>query len=373
MERGNPALRFFDQYLGPVLLLILKPFFGLKRKRPRQIQRIGILKSAAIGDTLLLSAILQDLKKWNPNLHITLFVGGSNESFAKLLSGVDEVQRLPLTKPWKAVSLIRHKKLDVMIDFDSWPRISALFTALSGAQYRMGFQTPGQYRHFLYDQVVPHLNTIHELENYRSLLRALNIPVGSAPQSLNHSWQKERTGNHIVFHLWPGGTKSHLKEWAFQNWQMLAEKILSQEKCQILLTGGPGDSSRNEEFLQSLPTSLRSSFKNVSGTTFAQTLLTLQSSRLVISVNTGIMHVAAALGTPTVGLHGPTNPIRWGPVGVRTRAVLSQQAGAGSLNLGFEYPDDINRMNGLSVEEVFQASQELLKETGHDQLRDDHL
>ncbi len=49
------------------------------------------------------------------------------------------------------------------------------------------------------------------------------------------------------------------------------------------------------------------------------------------------MHIAAALGVPTVGLSGPTNPKRWGPLGKNTISIHPQESGCGFLHFGFEY------------------------------------
>jgi ADP-heptose:LPS heptosyltransferase len=73
-----------------------------------------------------------------------------------------------------------------------------------------------------------------------------------------------------------------------------------------------------------------------------------------VSVNTGIMHISALLERPTLALHGPTNPRRWGPLG-KTAVVIGPgpECGCGYLNLGFEYPrSPPDCMARISVEEV---------------------
>ena len=86
-------------------------------------------------------------------------------------------------------------------------------------------------------------------------------------------------------------------------------------------------------------------------------------SECVVSVNTGVMHLAAAVGAPTVGLNGPTAETRWGPVGERAVSVNSSFPGCGYLNLGFEY--DGHRkdcMAGIPVDRVERAVLELLRD-----------
>lgn len=359
MERGNTKLKFFDKYLGPILLAGLLPLRLFRTTSPpHKINSAALLKTAAIGDTVLLSAAITDLRMANPDMKIVLFTGASNYEFSKLLSGV-EVVKLPLTNPLAALKLIRSRHFDAFIDFDSWPRISSLMAALSHAKIRVGFKTAHQHRHFMQDIAVVHRDDQHELENYRDLLRALSIPAFSLPQELRHGWEKD--GNNIVFHLWPSGTQSHLREWPVEKWIFLANGLLASGDYSFVLTGGREDVAKCEMVLDALPQSLRSKFTNRAGSSFGETLRLLQKAALLVSVNTGIMHIGAAMGVPTVGLHGPTNPRRWGPIGQRTRSILSSSKGAASLNLGFEYTPETDYMGGIDDNEVLSACCELLK------------
>ena len=364
MERGQKSLRLFDQYLGPLLLMLLKPFFIFRKKDlPKAAQVIGLIKMAAIGDTILISGLISDLKKWQPSARIVLFTGASNFEMAKLVEGVDLVEKLPLKNPWQALQKLRAQKMDLLIDTDSWPRLSALFAALSGARLTVGFKTSGQYRHFLFDRLVNHSNELHEMDNFRNLLREVEIPCGLPSQNFGHPWTSERTSNRILFHLWPGGTQSYLREWPESKWRDLALALIAKESCQIGLTGSPSEFEKNQKFMQSFPSQDQKYFENLAGRTLKDLLQSLQSCRLMVAVNTGIMHLAASLGTPTLGLHGPTNPKRWGPVGPRAQSLLSPTTGSGHLNLGFEYFDEINRTADLSVNEVLKACEKLLQES----------
>ena len=88
----------------------------------------------------------------------------------------------------------------------------------------------------------------------------------------------------------------------------------------------------------------------------------IYQSAAVVSVNTGIAHMSAALGRPTVCLNGPTSPTRWGPIGKQVININSTKKGAGFLNLGFEYnrgPGDT--MEYISVESVYNSLSTIIK------------
>jgi ADP-heptose:LPS heptosyltransferase len=87
----------------------------------------------------------------------------------------------------------------------------------------------------------------------------------------------------------------------------------------------------------------------------------LAASDVVVSVNTGVMHLAALLGVRTVSLEGPVALPRWGPVGPRVRSVVSTMPGCGYLDLGFEYAGQrLDCMDGVAVDAVTTAVSDLL-------------
>ena len=89
---------------------------------------------------------------------------------------------------------------------------------------------------------------------------------------------------------------------------------------------------------------------------FASLCQVLLQSRLVISVNTGVMHLAAILGAPTISLNGPTNNDRWGPVGPRAVGIQSPGEGCGYLHLGFESCNGVTDcMERITVDMVLAA------------------
>lgn len=357
-DRGNAKLKFIDRWLGPVLLFFVSLVRG-SGKLPKNPETIGLIKAAAIGDTVLLSALISDLRLSYPRSKIHLFVGRSNSSFSKLLKEVDQVHELPIRSLWKAIQVLRKTRCDLLIDADSWPRLSAIWCAFAGAAWTVGFRTRHQHRHFCFDQRVDHRSDIHEIENYRNLLRAIGLSAQSPVQNFSWIGKDKALANCVALHLWPGGTQSHLKEWPAKNWKALIESLASQSDLNFILTGGPENQDSNHQFIQSLTPDLQKRVLNKAGVSFQETIQILRSVSFLISVNTGILHLGAAVETPVLGLHGPTNPLRWGPVGDKHVSVISAHPRAGQLNLGFEYEDSDQIMVELSFEEVLRGAQEL--------------
>ncbi|MBX3017393.1 MAG: glycosyltransferase family 9 protein [Bdellovibrionaceae bacterium] len=379
MDRGNPLLRTLDQGLGPWLLRVValwRLLFARGRRRPAAPRVIGVIKAAALGDTILLSAVLSDLKAAWPEARVILFAGSTNAGLAREFAGI-EVVELPLRRPWVAVSLLRNARYDWMIDADAWPRISALWAVLSGARWVIGFRTSGQRRHFAFDQFIDHDPSLHEIANYRNLLRAMDVRTGAPPQNprqwigtelpADFSEMRARFPRVVALHFWPGGTKSAMKEWPFDSWRSFMERVARDARWMFVLSGAKADRPRIEEFLATLPTELRARVYDGGGLNLNTSLAVLAAADALVSVNTGILHLGAAMGVPVLGLHGATNPRRWGPVGDKHISVVSSHPAAGCLNLGFEYPaGDPPIMAGLSVDVVYAGWRNLVMKNSLD-------
>lgn len=341
VTRGSLARRRLDRYLGIPLVWLLG-LLRTKRSLRDPHNHIVLLQTAAIGDTLLMAASIRWLRQRFPGSKLTLVVGDDNAAAVGLLPRVDSVIRIQVMRPLKSIAALRGHRADVLIDYGTWPRINALIAAFSGAAYTIGFRTPNQGRHFAYDSVVDHSNSCHEIINQRSLLTPLGEIEFWSP-SLDFPGLSLSTVNVevpcIVFHPWASGSGKRLKEWPLANWVELAVWC-DRKGFSLLITGGKQDIGDSESLLAAI----RASAPGVRVASIAGKYSLVETARIltqvetVVSVNTGIMHMAALLGVPTVGLHGPTNPERWGPIGEKTTALVPQSGPSGYLNLGFEFP-----------------------------------
>ena len=341
-KRGLRFRRQLDRLFGVPLLWTLGK---LRRPRPlpAKIHRVVILQTAAIGDTILMSQGIRRLRKVLPQAQIVLVLGRDNRAVAELLPRSDEVVLIDVLSPIAALQALRALKPDVLVDYGTWPRINAVLTALAGARFTAGFKTPKQGRHFAYDYSAEHSSQFHEVENQRALLGflgattdwdlSLEIPDSAAfrpplpPQSF------------VVFHAWASGTKKRLKEWPREYWKELGVWI-ADRTLGIVLTGGQGDGSDADRLLELVQAHIRNvPVISVAGSySLVQTARLLRTAKAVVSVNTGIMHLSALLGVPTIGLSGPSDPVRWGPYGPEVVSLFPNQGTYAYLKLGFEYP-----------------------------------
>ena len=350
-ERGRGVLRKLDRWIGVPILFGLS-LLRSKRAKPEQIQSIGLCIFAAIGDALLASSLIADLRKAFPSSKITVFATPANAAAFDLITAYDDLVLVP-------------------IDTSQWPRIGALIAAFSGARWTIGFETKDQNRHFSYDFSVKHSSKVHELDNFRALLAPLGIVATSMPPIDYSTFAYIECSNikqpYLVLHPWASGNHFELREWPASSWAALACRIIDSGYG-VVITGGTGDRDRADALCQEIMRILDGvppeSLLNLAGkANLMTTAAYLNGSFGVVAVNTGTMHLAALLEKPLVALHGPTNPHRWGPIypghsSESSTLVLGPglEEGGAYLNLGFEYPENPTYlMDQISVEAVIVA------------------
>lgn len=358
--RGNARLRRLDR---TVARWILRGLGAVRPPRPRPAapRRIALMKTTGIGDMILLCAVAHDVAAAFPGGELIVVAGPENAGLAELIPGADVV-KLPADQPWRVVPLLRGLRLDALIDFGQWTRVEALYSRLSGAGWTAGFDTPGQRRHYAYDTTAPHRDDVPEIENYRALARCLGVDSTSDPRfDPDPATELPTQDPYVVLHLWPGGFRSELREWPAERWRELARE-LAADGVTLVLTGGPADAERADRFIASCPETSGRMISVAGRYRLPEMVAVVAGARCVISVNTGVMHLAAAAGAPTIALNGPTSSLRWGPVGPDVTNLDSELPGCGFLNLGFEYDGQrTDCMDGISVERVLAAVRERVR------------
>ena len=331
---------------------------------PETARRVGVLCVGAIGDLLLATNLFSGLRHALPEADIEVITSKANASAHILLPSSCRSVAFPITDMGGMVRHVRSARFDILIDIGQWARISALICAFSGAKYTVGFATPGQYRHYVYDRTTSHQNDRHETDNFFAMGQTLFPKLQGSPEIIIPEKPSEMCpvlpGKNIVFcHMWPSGVNSFLKEWPGEYWETLASTLLEAGYVPVF-TGGGDDAEATDGFvaqvnLKTKPCEARAI--SVAGKiSLADLAYHMRRAAAVVSVNTGTMHLAALSGAATVGLHGPTNPLRWGPVGERICSLLPDKGRSAYLDLGFEYPDGVeNVMQYLPVSSVVTA------------------
>jgi heptosyltransferase I len=331
--RGNKYLKGLDKYFGIPLLFTLG-LLRKNRKLPCDISSVAIMMAPAIGDIILSSGLLKDIKSNSNNILIHLFVPEGYSDVASLIGNYDQLTKINLSKPLKSLAAIRRYSFDVFIDASQWARLPALITFFSKSKYTIGFLSKGQGKHFVFDKAVHHSNETHEFYNLKNL-NFFKVDSNKYLPTLDTTNLVQVDKKKVTIHLKPSGYISERKEWPIEYWKIVIDYMLKKELT-IVFTGSSADKPEIDSIIKNFNNTNK--LKNLAGSlTIIETANELRSSSIVISVNTGIMHLASFLNCNLIALHGPTNSKRWGPLNKNCIIINSPYLEAPCLNLGFEY------------------------------------
>ena len=368
-----------DRWIGTTLILLfglveeLSACVRIRRRIPLDFDRILVLKLAALGDTILLLPTIDAIKRAHPSCHLTMVVTSINAESIERAESIDEIVRIDgrdLLNPLRAYALIRRlrrHRYTLALDFEQWSHLTPLVLYLSGAPARAGFRIRGSVRHLLFTEPVAYEAALHEAACFGRIVQHLGLPPASAPPRLSiHDEDQEEILRMLAEHgvdpatplvaIHPGcGTHGARRQWPEERYARIADRLVRQYGVTIVLTGGRSERALEDRLARRMEETPVATSGQLSFWPFAA-LLSLCD--LLICGNTGAMHAAAAVGTPTVALHGPTDPVKWGPLGEFHIILKSTLTCSPCLRFGYDYRCGENRcMRAISEEEVWRAAQ----------------
>ena len=297
-------------------------------------RRILLVKPSALGDVVHALPVVATLKRRYPGVPLDWLI---EEEAAPLVLGHPAIAAFVVSgrRRWQRelrsparfrgalreirgfLGGVRRRRYDVVLDLQGLFK-SAVYVAATGARLRVGLADGREGAPWVLTHRVPvPPQPVHAVERYLAAAAALDaseavreftIPLGAEDVESAGRFLADLPQPRVVLHptaRWP------TKLWEIDRWRAVAAS-LAADGGGVVLTGGPADApmtSAISEGLVPAPLSLagRLSLKQLAAV--------LGSADLMITVDSGPMHIAGALGTPVVALFGATDPARTGPVG----------------------------------------------------------
>lgn len=303
--------------------------------------RLLVRASNWLGDVVLGLPALRAVRRGLPEARLAVLV---RRELASLFDGsvwIDEV--IPFAAPRGTgrllalpgiVRAIRAGRFDAALLFPTSFE-SALWPRLAGVPRRIGF--PGDGRRALLTTPVapaPDAERTHEVHRYLHLVR-VGLGVAGTPEPVApdvhpphrermRAWlgaRRRRRGPLVA--LAPGAAYGPAKEWPVAHWAALVDLLADRHDAECVLVGAPSERARCEEAAGRS----RAGALVAAGETSVGELVALLAEAAAFAGNdSGAMHVAGALGRPTVGIFGSTSPARTSPLGARTRVLYERAA-----------------------------------------------
>lgn len=320
---------------------------------------IVLLKHRFLGDAIVATPLLSALRGSYPRSELVVVTGAGAAQLLQNHPAVDRVltygsgtaersragARRLLRAAWQQASALRKSRPERVFVVDRSLR-AALMAWRMGAPERIGFDTEG--RGFLLTRRVPYAPERPETECGLDLLRA-TVPgsYDTRPQLYLSTDERERgarllpdgTGPRIG--LQPGASHAY-KQWPLERLAALAERLVRTHGAQLVLLGGPEERPAAEALKARLTQPVAADLTGTTG--LRETMGALANLDLFFGNDTGVNHTAAALGTATVALFGPTPAQKWGWSGERNRLLVAPDA----------------RMESITTEQAYRSVVELL-------------
>ena len=227
----------------------------------------------------------------------------------------------------------------------------------AGIPQRIGYARGGRGLLLTHPIPAPGRNParLHQRFYYLDLITAIGGPSDASLPKLRKDPTIVAGWRGLVLAICPGAEYGPAKRWPVENFVAVARHFIATRNAKIILLGAPGDVPIAEEFARQLP----EVDNRVGKTSLDQFMSGLVSARLVLCNDSGAMHVASALGVPTLAIFGSTEPQLTGPMGTRTRA-LRHHVPCSPCFLR-ECPIDFACMKSITPEMAIAAAEVLLR------------
>lgn len=359
--------RIIDKKILPLIIFFIL-FFKKENEIPKNIKKILVIRLWSLGESILTLPMLKELRKHYPHAEITVLCTKSNEAVFKNQKFINIIKSIwtPHIVPF---IFSNFKKYDVAIDTEPHFNISAIL-AFFLSKYSVGYSH--SLRSKLYDFHVDYNDKQHIVFTICDLLKYAGL--SPRPKKLVPlKWTKEdekmkiniRKLKRPIIGIHPGSSgRAPWREWPEKNFIDLINKINKNYSATVIITGTKNEKEKLNRIFKNIDDKKRVYL--ISDITKQSLFYLISNYDIMISNDTGPMHVAAAQGITTIGLFGPNTPIRFAPFPPHKHIVIYHEQGREPLiNVHKnEYrmpPDGLKLMEKITVEEVYEKILKYLK------------
>lgn len=316
-----------DEYLGRCFILLMAPSSASSTQRnpTTAVRRILLVKFWGIGSIILAEPALRYLRQKFPETQIDFLTLAQNRELFALIPHVDQVFALDfkhlgkfVLSAMQLIAQLRRQKYDLIFDAEFFANFSTLVARLLKPRRLIGFSRPHSVKNRLLDLAVPFDDDEHAARNFFRLIEAgagdestqceKNIlPRLVLPFARAKKWRPT-----VIMNI-NASALALERRWPQERFVHLAKWLLRRYELEMILIGSRPEKKYTQAVAQALASPAR--VHDLAG---ALTLIELAElilhASLIISNDSGPLHLAAALQKPVVGFYGPETPKRFGPL-----------------------------------------------------------
>ncbi len=356
------SLKYLDRFVGRLAVRFC--LLTSMRRKSNSSNSYLLIRPGGIGDAALLIPIIKTIKETHPQALVDVLAEQRNfQTF--FLSAY--VNRILLYTKLKDLLTISRKNYDVVIDTEQWHRLSAVVARFVKAKVLIGFSSND--RGNIFDHPISYSHYDYELDSFSRLLEPLKLtkPISFSPPYLDVPNVAIEKGRELLGHfsgkpfvaLFPGASILE-RRWGGDKFRRVAEMLFSRD-IPVVVVGGKEEAVDGEKIISGIQG------LNLAGqTSLAETAAVIADSSLLVSGDSGILHVGVGLGKPTVSLFGPGIVPKWAPRGEKHIVINKNLPCSPCTKFGYTPKCPINAlcMSEISVDEVTAAVIALFEKHG---------
>jgi len=291
------------------------------------VKNILAVRNDRFGEFLLNIPALRALKETFKNARLIAVVDYSVKELAERVTFIDEIiewnqGKHPLSEKARFINLLKKKQIDISVMLNP-AKVFNIFTYLAGIPIRVGYNRKWGFllTHKMEDE--KYLGQKHEIEYNLELVslvgaktqdKTLSISInGSIIDDLLKDAGIENNDNLVALHPW---TSDPIKQWPLKNFCELTKRLVREQDMRVIIIGGKDELTKSMEFFKNIDSNL---INLTARTALTQLAALLKRCKLLISGDSGPVHLACAVGTKVLAIFSNDIPgksaRRWGPWG----------------------------------------------------------
>lgn len=380
---------FIDQAVGTTLCTMLSLFHWFKRRlfpaRPRKVSSIVMLKFFGMGSIILSTPLLEAIRKKFPDARIYFVTFAINQPLLRCVDSLDEIltvrtdNLLVFARDVLArLVYLRWRGMDMVFDLEFFSRFSMIFSYLTGAPYRVGYYTKTFWR----GNLLTHPTYFNAYKHITEVFMALGQSVGAKPverplkpririEPLHRERirsllrQKGLDGDKPLIVVNANASDRCLEgRWPAERFAGLMDHMVEKFGIQPVLTG----TGEEEEYVRQVLSLMRNPQRTISlagKLDFYGLAGLLAEANLVITNDTGPLHLSAVMNTPVMAFYGPDTPVRYAPLVENQKVFFADLYCSPCLNVYNAKMSECRGVNicmkAIELEDVKEALHQFLK------------
>ncbi len=333
------------------------------------VKSVFVFPLKRLGDAVLSIPAFRAIKESLPQSRVTVFAPSYVMDILERIPSIDSIvpysSKTSFFKKARRVRKLFDNPFDLAVDLTCDYTIEgAVLCHLSGAGYRVGYDT--WKRGFLFNRPVRHdTGPIPVVDEVLHIVQSIGLDTEDKSLGISASREALETArkflrfknvkeNSLVIGIHPGGYYP-TQRWLSERFSEVADKLIEQHKAHVVLMGGPNE----EELIDRIKSPMRNQPIVFLNQPIRDFLGLIQTCHMLICNNSGPLHMASAVGTPTVSTMGPTLPERWWPQG-KENIVLRKDLPCMPCNEGRCRLKTLDCMKLITVEDMLKAAERQL-------------